>query len=47
MTITSVGYGDITATPFNTVEQYICSVLILFGGMLWGYLIGTRPSLLT
>ena len=41
MTITSVGYGDVTATRHNVIEQWICSALILIGGMLWGYLIGT------
>ena len=41
MTITSVGYGDIMATKFNVAEQVICSLMMLFGGMLWGYLIGT------
>ena len=41
MTITSVGYGDIVAEPFNVTEQMICSFIILSSGMLWGYLIGT------
>ena len=41
MTITSVGYGDITATPFNPTEQVIASAIMLGSGMLWGYLIGT------
>lgn len=41
MTITSVGYGDVSATEFNVGEQVVCTVMMLFGGMLWGYLIGT------
>ena len=41
MTVTSVGFGDIYATPFNVEEQIVCTVMMLLGGMLWGYLIGT------
>ena len=41
MTITSVGYGDVAATPFRPVEQIICTVMMLFGGMVWSQLIGT------
>ena len=41
MTITSIGYGDIAATPKNAAEQVICTVLMLIGGCLWGYVIGT------
>lgn len=40
MTITSVGYGDITATPFNPTEQFVMVGIMLCTGMLWGYLIG-------
>ena len=40
MTITSVGYGDISAMPFNPIEQLICAIIMLFTGMVWGYLIG-------
>ena len=41
MTITSVGYGDIVAQPFNVSEQVLASLIMLFSGMIWGYLIGT------
>ena len=41
MTITSIGYGDIAATPANSAEQMICAMLMLLGGMMWGYVIGT------
>jgi hypothetical protein len=41
MTITSVGYGDVAASPFNVAEQVICTSMMLFGGMLWSQLIGT------
>ena len=41
MTITSVGYGDVVAMPFNPTEQILCACIMLISGMLWGYLIGT------
>jgi len=41
MTITSIGYGDIAATPGNPYEQAICTVLMLLGGMIWGSVIAT------
>lgn len=40
MTITSIGYGDISATPLNVSEQLICTVLMLFGAVVWGYVVG-------
>lgn len=45
MTITSVGYGDISATPFNVHEQIVCSIIMLGTAMLWGFLIGVFCSL--
>ena len=41
MTITSIGYGDIAASAHNSAEQAMCTVLMLLGGVLWGYVIGT------
>jgi len=41
MTITSIGYGDLAATPRNTVEQGIAIMLMLFGAMAWGQVIAT------
>ena len=41
MTITSIGYGDIAATPLNAAEQFITAVLMMLGGFLWGQVIGT------
>ena len=41
MTITSIGYGDIGATPFNPGEQIMCTLLMLLGAVCWGYVIGT------
>ena len=40
MTITSVGFGDVSASAFNVAEQIIASLIMLISGMLWGYLIG-------
>ena len=40
MTVTSVGYGDISAHRFNVVEQIVCVFIMLLTGMIWGYLIG-------
>ena len=34
MTITSVGFGDVSATKFNQSEQIVCSVIMLLSGML-------------
>jgi hypothetical protein len=41
MTLTSIGYGDIGATPFNAAEQNVCSLLMLLGAICWGYVLGT------
>jgi potassium voltage-gated channel Eag-related subfamily H protein 7 len=37
-TITSVGYGDITAS--NTIERLVASVCLMLGGLLWASIIG-------
>ena len=39
MSITSIGYGDIS--PTHDVEYVVCSVCMLGGGILWAYLIGS------
>ena len=41
MTITSIGYGDISAPQGNSYEQVWCAILMLFGGMIWGSVIAT------
>ena len=41
MTITSVGYGDISATPRNAPEQGALTLMMLFGGMLWSNVVAT------
>ena len=45
MTVTSVGYGDVSASAFNPAEQLLCGVIMLGSGMLWGYLVGVFCSL--
>jgi potassium voltage-gated channel Eag-related subfamily H protein 7 len=47
MTITSVGYGDVTAQPFNQMEQIVATVIMLLTGMVWGYLVGVFCSMAT
>ena len=41
MTITSIGYGDIVATPGNSGEHLTATILMLSGAMIWGQVIGT------
>jgi len=41
MTVSSVGYGDILATPGNQLEHLVATFIMLGGGILWGQLIGT------
>ena len=41
MTITSVGYGDIAATPFNPTEQAVCIALMLVSSLIYAQVIGT------
>jgi len=41
MTITSIGYGDIAATPGNAYEQTAATLLMLICSLLWGQVIGT------
>ena len=35
MTITSIGYGDIAATPGNASELMLCALLMLAAGFAW------------
>jgi hypothetical protein len=46
MTITSIGYGDITATPGNTGEQFLCTLIMLLGAMVWGNVVATFCSVM-
>lgn len=41
MTITSIGYGDITPAPTNAAEQVVAVVLMVIGAMMWGNVIAT------
>jgi len=40
-TITSIGYGDISATEFNAGEQGMGTLLMLLSALFWGYIIAT------
>lgn len=44
MTMTSIGYGDISATPGNIAEHLICTAIMAFGAMSWGMVLGTIVS---
>ena len=46
MTITSIGYGDLPATPYNAGEMWVCTTLMLLGGGIWGFVIGTFVSII-
>ena len=46
MTITSIGYGDLPATPYNAGEMWVCTTLMLLGGGIWGFVIGTFVSVI-
>lgn len=45
MTITSVGFGDVTASAFNTGEQICCAAIMFLTALLWGYLVGVFCTL--
>ena len=45
MTITSVGFGDVSASPFNVPEQICCLAIMFFTALLWGYLVGVFCTL--
>jgi hypothetical protein len=38
MTITSIGYGDVT--PMNRIEAWACTTMMLIGGVIWAHIIG-------
>ena len=41
MTITSIGYGDISASPGNVTEQAVATLLMTLGAIGWGLVLGT------
>ena len=45
MTLTSIGYGEML--PVNTAERVLCSVYMIFSGVLWTYAIGQVASIAT
>ena len=42
-TLTSVGYGDITAQ--NTTEYFVASICMLFGAIIWAFIVGNACSI--
>lgn len=40
-TVTSIGYGDVVATPLHIPEQATAVVMMLFGSLLFAYLVGS------
>ena len=40
-TVTSIGYGDISATPLHGGEQVCCVCMMLIGSLLFAYLVGS------
>eukprot|EP00415_Alexandrium_ostenfeldii_P000022 UN0022 len=44
MTVSSVGYGDIV--PVNTIERFVCTLLVFASGFLWAYALGETMSAL-
>ena len=40
MTITSIGYGDISATPHSASEQLVACFIMLGGGFMWSRVVG-------
>jgi len=45
VTITSVGYGDIT--PQNDGEMLVCTIYLLMGSCLWAYIIGNATAIVS
>ena len=41
VTCTSVGYGDIVATPTNALEQSVATAIILLAALIWAQVSGT------
>jgi hypothetical protein len=46
-TITSIGYGDIGATPGNATELFITALLMLLSGFVWADVIGAFVTVLS
>ena len=44
MTITSIGYGDISATPRNFYEMYWATFLMLICGVCWSQVLATMTQ---
>ena len=46
MSITSIGYGDISATPRNHYEMYWAALLMLLCGVCWSQVLATMTQVL-
>ena len=42
MTVTTIGYGDLT--PTNVVEEWICIAIMFLGSCIYAFLVGTIVS---
>jgi len=40
-TVTSIGYGDVVATPLQFNEQMVCVIMMFTGSLLYAYLVGS------
>lgn len=38
MTVSSIGYGDIT--PTNTIERWTCTFCMIVGASMWAFVVG-------
>jgi len=47
MSITSIGYGDISATPLNASEQLVAILIMVVGGVAWASFVGHFFSYIT
>ena len=45
VTVTSVGYGDIT--PKNTDEMLLCTIYLMLGAIVWAYIIGNAVTIIS
>ena len=47
MTASSVGYGDISASPNSDVEKVFVSIAMLVSACFWAYIVGILTDLLS
>ena len=44
-TITSIGYGDVSASSLNATEQFVCCMIMLIGAVMFSFLVGSFCAL--